>query len=124
MSSHNTPACARTPCTPSSQSGSVTTKTAASQGAHSKWSSSEREDMADFSRVGSRKGERMAIEIFWGSGSPYAWRVLLMLAVKGASYESRLLSFMENENHTPEYLKLSPRGRVPAMRDGDVSLSE
>ena len=34
----------------------------------------------------------MAIEVFWGSGSPVSWRVLLAL---------------------------NPRGRVPVLKDGD-----
>lgn len=66
----------------------------------------------------------MAIEIFWASGSPYAWRVLLLLEHKGVAYESRLLSLSKAEHKTPEYLRLSPRGRVPALCDGEVTLSE
>ena len=42
----------------------------------------------------------MALEVFWGSGSGPAWRVLLALAVKGVPYESRLLSFAKGE-HNP-----------------------
>ena len=51
----------------------------------------------------------MTLEVIWGSGSPYAWRVLLTLEVKGLRYESR---------------PLSPRGKVPVLRDGDYVLSE
>lgn len=35
----------------------------------------------------------MALEIFWGSGSPFSWRVLLGAEIKGLAYESRLLDF-------------------------------
>ena len=35
----------------------------------------------------------MAIELYWGSGSPFAWRVMLTLEVKGLAYESKLLEF-------------------------------
>jgi glutathione S-transferase len=59
----------------------------------------------------------MAIEVFWGSGSPYAWRVLLALEVKGVDYESRLLEFSKQQHKAPEYLRLNPRGKVPALRD-------
>ena len=31
----------------------------------------------------------MAIELYWGSGSPFAWRVMLTLEVKGLAYESK-----------------------------------
>jgi hypothetical protein len=36
-------------------------------------------------------GRTMAIELYWGSGSPFAWRVMLTLEVKGLAYESKLL---------------------------------
>lgn len=66
----------------------------------------------------------MALEVFWGSGSGPAWRVLLALAVKGVPYESRLLSFSKGEHKTEEMLAMSPRGKVPVIRDGDFTLSE
>ena len=66
----------------------------------------------------------MTIEVIWGSGSPYAWRVLLTLEVKGLSYESRLIQFSRGDHRTPEHLALNPRGKVPVLRDGDYVLSE
>ena len=66
----------------------------------------------------------MAIELFWTSGSPFAWRVQLALALKGIAYESRRLHFDKGDNRTPEFLAVSPRGRVPALRDGDVTVWE
>ena len=33
----------------------------------------------------------MALELYWGSGSPFAWRVMLTLEFKGIAYESKLL---------------------------------
>jgi glutathione S-transferase len=66
----------------------------------------------------------MTLEVIWGSGSPYAWRVLLTLELKGLSYESRLIQFSRGEHRSPEHLALSPRGKVPVLRDGDYVLSE
>lgn len=66
----------------------------------------------------------MAIEVFWGSGSAYSWRVLLTLEAKGLPYQSRLLEFSKGENKTPEYLALNPRGRVPTIRDGGTVMYE
>jgi glutathione S-transferase len=66
----------------------------------------------------------MAVEIFWGSGSPYSWRVLLALELKKLPYRSHLLQFSKMENKSPEFLAISPRGRVPALRDGDYVLTE
>ena len=45
----------------------------------------------------------MALEIFWGSGSPYSWRVLLGAEIKGLSYDSRLLYFSKGNMNTPEF---------------------
>jgi len=58
------------------------------------------------------------------SGSPYAWRVQLVLEEKGLPYERVLLSMQKGELRTPEYLLLSPHGKVPALEDGDVRLYE
>ena len=66
----------------------------------------------------------MTLEVIWGSGSPYAWRVLLTLEVKGLSYKSRLIQFSRGEHRSPEHLALSPRGKVPVLRDGAYVLSE
>ncbi len=66
----------------------------------------------------------MAIELYWGSGSPFAWRVMLTLEVKGLDYESKLLEFSKGENKSPEYLKLNPRGKVPTLKDGDFVVYE
>lgn len=66
----------------------------------------------------------MALDIFWGSGSGPAWRVLLALMVKGGPYESRLLSFSKREHKSPEVMALNPRGKVPVLRDGSYALYE
>jgi glutathione S-transferase len=66
----------------------------------------------------------MTLEVIWGSASPYAWRVLPTLEVKGLSYESRLIQFSRGDHRSPEHLALSPRGKVPVLRDGDFALSE
>lgn len=66
----------------------------------------------------------MALEVYWGSGSPFAWRVLLTLEVKKLPYESKLLEFSKGEHKTPEYLNMNPRGRVPTLMDGEFVLYE
>jgi glutathione S-transferase len=66
----------------------------------------------------------MAIQLYWGSGSPFAWRVMLTLEVKGLPYESKLLEFSKGENETPDYLRLNPRGKVPTLKDGDFIVYE
>ena len=61
----------------------------------------------------------MAIEVYWGSGSPYAWRVLLALEYKRLPYTSHLLQFSKQEHKSPQVLQMNPRGRVPVLKDGD-----
>jgi glutathione S-transferase len=61
----------------------------------------------------------MTIEVFWGSGSPYSWRVLLALEFKGLPYVSHLLQFSKQEHKSQEMLALNPRGRVPVLKDGE-----
>ena len=66
----------------------------------------------------------MALELYWGSGSPFAWRVMLTLAVKRLTYQSSLLEFSKGEHKAPGFLKLNPRGKVPVLKDDDFVLSE
>jgi glutathione S-transferase len=66
----------------------------------------------------------MTLEVYWGSGSPFAWRVLLTLEIKRLPYVSHLLEFSKQEHKTPEFLKLNPRGKVPVLRDGDFVVYE
>ena len=66
----------------------------------------------------------MALEVYWASGSPFSWRVLLTLEVKQLPYQSKLLTFSKREHKSSEYLALNPRGKVPTLKDGDFLLSE
>ncbi|MEQ1582287.1 MAG: glutathione S-transferase family protein [Steroidobacteraceae bacterium] len=61
----------------------------------------------------------MAIDLYWGSGSPYSWRVLLALEYKKRAYRSTLLQFSKQEHKSAQMLKMNPRGRVPVLKDGD-----
>ena len=66
----------------------------------------------------------MSLEIYWGAGSPYAWRVLLAAEIKGIPYTSHLLEFSKGDLKSPAFLAINPRGKVPAIKDGDFTLSE
>ena len=66
----------------------------------------------------------MTIELFWGSGSPFAWRAMLALELKKLPYEAHLLSFSNKEHKTPAMLAMNPRGKVPVLKDGGTVLSE
>ena len=66
----------------------------------------------------------MAIDLYWGSGSSYAWRVLLALEFKRLPYTSHVLQFSKQEHKSPQMLALNPRGRVPVLKDGDYVVFE
>lgn len=66
----------------------------------------------------------MAIEVYWGSGSPYSWRILLALEHKRLRYTSHLLEMSTQEHKSPHMLTLNPRGRVPVLKDGDYVVFE
>jgi glutathione S-transferase len=66
----------------------------------------------------------MTVEIWWGSGSPYSWRVLLALEYKRIAYDSHLLQFSKQEHKSPQLLRMNPRGRVPVLKDGDFLVFE
>lgn len=66
----------------------------------------------------------MSIELWWGSGSTPAWRVMLGFALKGVPYEQHLLSFSAGDTRKPEFLAINPRGKVPTIREGAFTLHE
>ena len=66
----------------------------------------------------------MAIVLYYGSGSPYAWRVQLALEHKALPYERKVLSFAAGDTRKPEFIALNPRHRVPVLVDGDFVLYE
>jgi glutathione S-transferase len=66
----------------------------------------------------------MALVLYYGSGSPYAWRVQLALEHKALPYERKVLSFAAGDTRKPEFVALNPRHRVPVLVDGDFVLYE
>jgi len=66
----------------------------------------------------------MNLTLYYGSGSPYAWRAQLALEHKALPYELKLLSFAAGDTRKPEFLALNPRHRVPVLVDGDFVLYE
>jgi glutathione S-transferase len=64
------------------------------------------------------------IDFYYGSGSPYAWRVWLALEHKALPYELHVMSFSAGDLKTDAFRAINPRGRVPAIVDGDYKLGE
>jgi glutathione S-transferase len=64
------------------------------------------------------------IKIYGMSGSPFVRRTELVLVEKSIDYELIALSRDDGDLQTTEYLAKNPRGRVPVMEDGDLTLYE
>jgi glutathione S-transferase len=66
----------------------------------------------------------MARELYFISGSPPCWSVMLALEVKGLAYTPRRLDNAKREQKSPEYLAINPRGQVPVLVEDDVTVCE
>ena len=66
----------------------------------------------------------MARTLYFISGSPFAWRAMLTLAFKGLEYTAVELHGSKGDTQTPEHLARNPRGKVPVLVDGDVTVYE
>ena len=64
------------------------------------------------------------ITLYYGSGSPFAWRVWLALEHKQLAYHLRQISFSSDDLTTQEYRRINPRGKVPTIEDDGFSLYE
>jgi len=64
------------------------------------------------------------MKFYYGSGSPFAWYVWLILEHKQLPYAFNLLSLQSGELKQPEYLAINPHGKVPALMDNDLILWE
>ncbi|HNR23711.1 MAG TPA: glutathione S-transferase family protein [Steroidobacteraceae bacterium] len=64
------------------------------------------------------------IDLYWGSGSPYCWRVLLALEHKRLEYVSHQLQFSRQEHKAPHIVAMNPRGRLPILKHDDYVVFE
>ncbi len=63
-------------------------------------------------------------KLYFISGSPPCWTVMLALEVKGLAYDQRRLSNTKGEQKDADFLKLNPRGQVPVLRQGNDIVCE
>ncbi len=66
----------------------------------------------------------MTIELYASQGSPWCWRVRLGLEFKRLNYVTHVIDTATQEHKSPQMLKLTPRGRLPLVRDGDYVVFE
>lgn len=58
------------------------------------------------------------IDLYTAS-TPNGWKASVMLEELGLPYEVKALRLGRNEQKSPEYLKINPNGRIPAIVDRD-----
>ena len=57
------------------------------------------------------------------SGTPNGWKVSMALEEMGLAYHVNLINLGKGEQRDPEYLKICPNGRIPAIIDTDTGVS-
>lgn len=66
----------------------------------------------------------MSLTFYYGSGSPFAWKVWLALEHKGIAYEAKRVSFDAGDQRTPEFTALNPHQKIPVIVHDDFALYE
>ena len=57
------------------------------------------------------------------AGTPNGWKVSMALEEMALPYEVHLINLGKGEQRDPNYLKICPNGRIPAIIDTDVGIS-
>lgn len=55
--------------------------------------------------------------------TPNGYKVAIALEEMGLDYEIRWINIANGEQHDPEYLKISPNGKIPAIFDHETGIS-
>ena len=66
----------------------------------------------------------MTKRILWGVGSSRALRAHWALVFLGLEYETRAILTRTPAMETPEYRAVNPRGKIPTLIDGELTVTE
>ena len=66
----------------------------------------------------------MPLKFYHFNASQPSRAVLMTLKALGLDFEVKNIDLLKVEQKAPEYLKVNPRGKVPAMTDGNLALHE
>jgi glutathione S-transferase len=66
----------------------------------------------------------MTKRILWGAGSSRTLRAHWALIFLGLDYETQAIRTRTPAMETPEYRAVNPRGKIPALIDGNLTLTE
>ncbi len=64
------------------------------------------------------------IDVYWSANSPFCWRVLLTLELKGLAWRGHPMQTDLQAHKAPQMLAMNPRGRLPVVKDGDYVVFE
>ena len=56
--------------------------------------------------------------------SPPSRNAYMVLKALGLNFETKIVNLMKNEQRSPEYLAMNPRGKIPTLKDGDYVIAE
>ena len=62
------------------------------------------------------------ITLYGGPLSGNAYKVRLLLTLLGLEFEETVVNLQTGENRTESFLALNPRGQIPTLVDGDVTV--
>jgi len=66
----------------------------------------------------------MTERILWGVGTTRTLRAHWALTFLGLEYETKVIRTRTPPMEGPEYQAINPRGKIPTLQDGDVTLTE
>jgi len=66
----------------------------------------------------------MTIEFFYMNLSDPSRMVWMILKALKLDFEAKVVNLFEGEQKKPEFLAINPRGKVPALKDGDYAIAE
>ncbi|KAI1283029.1 Glutathione S-transferase 1-1 [Halotydeus destructor] len=66
----------------------------------------------------------MTVTFYNAVDSPPCVAVALAIRALGVDVTTKIVNLEAGEHKTPEFLKVNPRGTVPALKDGDWSIGE
>ncbi|WP_172297746.1 glutathione S-transferase family protein [Pseudoruegeria sp. HB172150] len=62
--------------------------------------------------------------ILYGHGTPNVLKIAIALEELELPYRAETVNFLEGGTQTPDFLSISPAGKIPAIRDGDLTVCE
>jgi len=76
------------------------------------------------SGASSAGGSSGGLEFYWDFRSPPSRCVHMTLKALGAKYDPKPVDIFKGEHKKPDYLKINPAGKVPAIKIGSFTMSE